>query len=72
LEWSSDPTTLEEDIEDLLADENRLMSQSMMQAILDIGVEFSLIPVSSKTTHGFLDIYGELSRILNLGERFGL
>ena len=72
LEWASDPTTLEEDIEDLLADENRLMSQSMMQAILEIGVEFSLVPVSSKTAQGFLDLYGELSGILNLGEKFGL
>jgi hypothetical protein len=71
VEWAEDPTTLEDDIEDQLADENRIMSQSMMQAILDVGVEFSLIPVSSKTNQGFLDLYAEITRILSLGERLG-
>jgi GTPase SAR1 family protein len=70
LEWASDETTLEDAIEDELVEMNRIMSQNMMQAISDIGAEFSLIPVSSKTTQGFLDVHGELTRILNYGEKF--
>jgi hypothetical protein len=71
VEWAEDPTTLEDDIENQLADENRIMSQGMMQAISDIGVEFSLIPISAKTNQGFLDLYAEITRILSLGERLG-
>lgn len=70
LDWGSDESTLEDAIENQLVDMNRIMSQNMMQAISDIGAEFSLIPVSSKTTRGFLDLHGEITRVLNYGEKF--
>ncbi|MFB0543561.1 MAG: ATP/GTP-binding protein, partial [Candidatus Bathyarchaeia archaeon] len=70
LEWASDPVTLEDDIEDQLVGMNRLMSRNMMQAIVEIGLEFSLIPVSSRTNRGFLDLYTELTRIFTSGEKF--
>lgn len=70
LEWASDPMTLEDDIENQLVGMNRLMSRNMMQAITEIGVEFSLIPVSSRTNRGFPDLHAELTRIFTSGEKF--
>jgi len=72
LEWASDPTRLEEDIEGQLVGMRRLMSRGMMQAIVDIGVELSLIPVSSKTNRGFLDLHADLTRIFTGGEKFAV
>ena len=70
LDWGSDPETLEEAIEKQLTESNRVMSQGMLQAISDIGVEISLIPFSTRTNQGFTDLYAELCRTMNEGERF--
>jgi GTPase SAR1 family protein len=68
--WSNEPETLESAIEEKLTGTRRLLSIDMMQAIYRLGLEFSLIPVSSKTNDGLINITSMLERILVGGERF--
>jgi hypothetical protein len=41
-----------------------------MEIINRLGMEFSPMPISSKTHMGFTDLYAELSRVFVEGERF--
>jgi GPN-loop GTPase len=70
VDWSNEPETLESAIEEKLTGTRRLLSIDMMQAIYRLGLEFSLIPVSSKTNDGLINITSMLERILVGGERF--
>jgi GTP1/Obg family GTP-binding protein len=68
--WSDDPTRLETAIDAKLGGMNREISQDMLEVIERIGLEFNLIPVSSKTHDGFNTLYGELQRVFTGGEKF--
>jgi hypothetical protein len=42
----------------------------MMQAINKLGLQFLLMPVSSKTNEGMVNVNTLLERILNEGEKY--
>jgi GTPase SAR1 family protein len=48
----------------------RLFSRNMMQAINKLGLQFLLMPLSSKTNEGMTNINTTLERILNQGEKY--
>jgi len=68
--WSEDPLRLEDAVNRRLTGLNRLISLDMMEVISRLGVEFTPIPVSSKTNLGFINLYAEISKVLVGGERF--
>lgn len=68
--WAQDSLRLEEAINGRLTGLNRLISQDMMEVINKLGMEFTPIPVSSRTNLGFTRLYAEMSRIFVGGERF--
>ena len=68
--WAEDPLMLEEAINSRLTGIKRLISQDMMEVINRLGIEFTPIPVSSRTNLGFTRLYAEMSRIFVGGERF--
>ncbi|PVX23558.1 MAG: GTPase [Candidatus Bathyarchaeum sp.] len=70
VDWSNESETLESAIEEKLTGTRRLLSIDMMQAIYRLGIEFSLIPVSSKTNDGLINVTSMLERILVGGEKF--
>jgi hypothetical protein len=70
VDWSNQPETLESAIEEKLTGTRRLLSIDMMHALYRLGLEFSLIPVSSKTNDGLINVNSMLERILVGGERF--
>ena len=70
--WAHDSLMLEEAINSRLTGLNRLISQDMMEVINKLGMEFTPIPVSSRTNLGFTRLYAEMSRIFVGGERFTL
>ena len=70
--WAHDFLMLEEAINSRLTGLNRLISQDMMEVINKLGMEFTPIPVSSRTNLGFTRLYAEMSRIFVGGERFTL
>jgi GTPase SAR1 family protein len=70
--WAEDSLMLEEAINSRLTGLNRLISQDMMEVINKLGMEFTPIPVSSRTNLGFTRLYAEMSRIFVGGERFTL
>jgi hypothetical protein len=61
---------LEDAIEEKLEGTKRLFSRNMMQAINRLGLKFLLMPVSSKTNEGMVNINTTLERILNEGEKY--
>ncbi|RJS87528.1 hypothetical protein CW701_00185 [Candidatus Bathyarchaeota archaeon] len=68
--WSEDPALLQEAVGREVSEMDRVISQDMMEIINRLGMEFSPIPVSSKTYMGFTELYAELSRVFVEGERF--
>jgi GTPase SAR1 family protein len=68
--WSANPRALEDAIEEKLEGTKRLFSRSMMQAINKLDLKFLLMPVSSKTNEGMVNINTYLERILNEGEKY--
>lgn len=70
LGWSEDPELLEKAIDERLVGTNRMISQDMLDVINRLGIDFSPVPVSSKSNEGFNWLYSELSRILAGGEPF--
>jgi hypothetical protein len=68
--WSANPMALEDAIEERLEGTKRLFSRNMMQAINKLGMKFLLMPVSSKTNEGMVNINTVLERILNEGEKY--
>jgi len=67
LKWSSDPTSLEEELETLEGETYSLATDILRT--LNIG-EFAgdLIPISNLTGEGMVNLQAALSRIINLGE----
>ena len=68
--WSANPMALEDAIEERLEGTKRLFSRNMMQAINKLGMKFLLMPASSKTNEGMVNINTTLERILNEGEKY--
>lgn len=69
-EWATNPTTLEDSIEQKLEGTKRLFSRNMMQAINQLGIKFLLIPVSAKTNKGVTNVNTVLERILTGGDKY--
>ena len=70
VDWSCRHETLEAAIEEKLTGTRRLLSRDMMHAIYRLGLQFNLIPVSSKTNDGLINLSSMLERILVGGEKF--
>ncbi len=68
--WSAYTRVLEDAIEEKLEGTKRLFSRNMMQAINRLGLQFLLMPLSSKTNEGMTNINTTLERILNEGEKY--
>jgi hypothetical protein len=68
--WSANTNALEDAIEQKLEGTKRLFSRNMMQAINKLGLQFHLMPVSSKTNEGMVNVNTLLERILNEGEKY--
>jgi len=69
LDWSEDLMNLEKAIDEKLDEAKRLLSRNLMQAIHYLGLDFTLIPVSSKTNEGLIDLNASLERIFKGGEK---
>lgn len=70
VEWSGNPRALEDAINTKLDDTKRIFSQNMMRAIGQLGMQFHLTPVSSKTNDGLIAINTILERLLMQGEKY--
>src|SRR4030043_635533 len=68
--WSANSNALEDAIEERLEGTKRLFSRNMMQAINKLGLKFLLMPVSSKSNEGMVNVNTILERILNEGEKY--
>ena len=68
-DWSANVHSLESGIEQLEG-AKRLFSRNMMRAITQLGLRFSLIPVSAKTNQGMNNFNMLLERILTGGEKY--
>ncbi len=68
--WSANPMALEDALQTKLDDTKRIFSQNMMGAINKLGMKFLLMPNSSKTNEGMVNINTTLERILNYGEKY--
>ena len=68
--WSANTNALEDAIEQKLEGSKRLFSRNMMQAITKLGLQFHLMPISSKTNEGMVNVNTLLERILNEGEKY--
>ena len=70
VDWSVDPEALENAIDQKLEGTRRLLSINMTRAIYELGLRFSLIPVSSKTNEGMTNFNTALERISTGGEQY--
>jgi GPN-loop GTPase len=70
VEWSGNPHALEDAIDAKLEDTKRIFSHNMMRAIGQLGMQFHLTPVSSKTNEGLIAINTILERLLMQGEKY--
>lgn len=68
--WSANPRALEDAIEEKLQGARRLLSRDMMHAIYRLGLRFHLIPVSAKTSEGFVNFNGTLERVFAGGDKY--
>jgi GTPase SAR1 family protein len=68
--WSANSRALEDAIEEKLEGTKRLFSRNMMQAITKLDLRFLLMPVSSKSNEGLVNVNSMLERILNQGEKY--
>jgi hypothetical protein len=68
--WSANSRALEDAIEEKLEDSKRLFSGNMMRAINQLGLKFLLMPVSSKTNEGMVNVNTILERIFTCGEKY--
>jgi hypothetical protein len=67
LEWGTTDEALEVAIEDRLSGTQRLLSRDMLHLISNLGLSFSLIPISSKSKLGFTNLHALLLRIFTGG-----
>ena len=68
--WSANSRALEDALEAQLEDTKRLFSRNMMRAITQLGYKFLLMPVSSKTNEGMVNVNTVLERIFTGGEKY--
>jgi hypothetical protein len=68
LEWGTTDEALEIAIETKLSGTQRLLSRDMLHLISNLGLSFSLIPISSKSKIGFTNLHALLLRIFTGGE----
>ena len=69
LEWSESPEALEAAIDERLKGTKRLLSRNISQTINLLDLSFPLIPVSSKTYEGLIELSAMLERIFRGGEK---
>lgn len=69
LEWSENGKALEEAINERLEGTKRLLSYRLSKLIYRLGLNFPLIPISSKTNDGFVELNATLERIFTGGEK---
>jgi len=69
LEWSENPEALESAINERLEGTKRLLSQNISRTINLLDLSFPLIPVSSKTNEGLIELNAMLERIFRGGEK---
>jgi len=70
VDWSASPKALETAIEERLKGTKRLLSRDMMRVIYRLGLRFLLIPVSSKTNEGLINLNTALERMFTSGEKY--
>ena len=68
LDWSTNPEKLELALEENASGPTRLLTLDIVKAVSGIGLDFNLIPVSAKTTSGFINFHASLTRIFTRGE----
>jgi GTPase SAR1 family protein len=64
-EWSTNTDALDMAIEEKLRGTKRLLSRDMMHAIFRLGIKFLLLPVSSKTNEGLINLNAAALRFYN-------
>jgi GTPase SAR1 family protein len=70
VDWSVNQHTLEDEIEQKLEGSKRLLTLNMAKAIYRIGMRFTLLPVSAKTSKGITNFNTALERILSGGDKY--
>ena len=68
LDWGTKVGTLEHAIDENLSETKRLLSRGLMRLIPNLGLSFSLIPISSTRDLGFINLHAILMRIFAGGE----
>jgi len=70
LDWSESTAALENAIQERSEDETRrLLSYNLMEAMHQLELGFAMIPVSSKTNEGIVELSAFLERIFKGGEK---
>jgi len=70
LDWSESTAALENAIQERSEDETRrLLSYNLMEAMHQLELTFAMIPVSSKTNEGIVELSAFLERIFKGGEK---
>ena len=69
LEWSESPEALESAIDERLEGTKRLLSHNINRSIQMLDLSFPLIPVSSKTNEGLVELSAMLERTFKGGEK---
>lgn len=70
LDWSENVLNLENAIDERLDDETRrLLSRNLMEALHQLELNFAMMPVSSKTNEGIIELNASLERIFKGGEK---
>jgi len=70
VDWSANQALLENSIDERLEGTKRLLSRNMAKAIHQLGLKFPLIPISSKTEDGMINLNAAIERILAGGEKY--
>ena len=68
VEWSSNPVALEDAIYSSTPSLQSLLTRGVLRSVIKLGFGYNLIPVSSVTLDGMLNLAAALSRILKGGE----
>jgi GTPase SAR1 family protein len=67
LQWGTTDEALEVAIEEKLSGTQRLLSRDMLHLISNLGLSFSLMPISSRTKIGFTNLHALLLRLFTGG-----
>ena len=68
VEWSSNPVALEDAMYSSTPSLQSLLTRGVLRSVIKLGFGYNLIPVSSVTLDGMLNLAAALSRILKGGE----